>query len=385
MIERVLEMMRKEFRQVLRDPRARGLLIGPPIIQLIVFGFAVNLDVEHVRTAWVDLDRTAESRDLRAAYEGSPHFRISYEPKDEREISDLLDRERVDIVISVERGFGADLARGRVARVQFLLDGSNSNTAAIVSSYARQVLARFGATWAERQKATNLIAPSLAVASAVQPRLPRLDVRHRVWFNPNLRSRDYFVPGIIALVITIITMILTALALVREKEIGTMEQLMVTPLRPVELMLGKTIPFALVGMFDVLMVTVLALIIFHVPLRGSLLLLFFGAALYVMTTLGMGLFISMVSQTQQQAMMLSFFFTFPVILLSGFAFPIANMPPVIQWVTYLNPMRYFLEIVRAVFLKGVGLEILWPKFVALAVLGVAILGINSVRFHKRLE
>jgi len=385
MIERIIEMIRKEFRQTLRDPRTRALLIGPPMVQLIIFGFAVNLDVEHVRTAWVDLDGTAESRDLRAAYEGSPHFRILYEPKEGSEISDLLDRGRVDVVLSVKRGFGADLARGNVAHVQILVDGSNSNTAAIVSNYARQVLARFGATWAQRQKAMQLLPASLVAQSAVQPRLPRLDVHGRVWFNANLRSRDYFVPGVVALVITIITMALTALALVREKEIGTMEQLMVTPLRSVELMLGKTIPFALVGMFDVLVVTTLALVIFQVPLRGSLVLLFFGAALYIMTTLGMGLFISVVSQTQQQAMMLSFFFSFPTILLSGFAFPIANMPTVIQWVTYLNPMRYFLEIVRAVFLKGVGLEILWPKFLALAVLGVGILGINSLRFRKRLE
>jgi ABC-2 type transport system permease protein len=385
MFERIFEVIRKEFRQVFRDPRARGLLFGPPVIQLIIFGFAVNLDVEHVRTAWVDRDRTAESRDLRAAYEGSAHFRITREPKSEAEISDLLDRGRVDLVVAVERGFGADLLRGQAAHVQILVDGSNSNTAAIVSSYAQRVLARFAADWAQRQKAIALVAPSVAANRAIEPRFPRLDVRSRVWFNPNLRSRDYFVPGVVVMVLTIITMSLTALALVREKEIGTMEQLLVTPLRPVELMLGKTLPFALVGLFDCFLITVLALVVFHVPLRGSVFLLFFGAALYLMTTLGMGLFVSVVSHTQQQAMMLSFFFMFPVTLLSGFSFPVANMPPVIQWLTYLNPMRYFLEIVRAVFLKGVGLDVLWPKFVMLFVLGATILGVNSVRFHKRLE
>jgi len=385
MLERILEMVRKEFRQTLRDPRARGLLIGPPIIQLLIFGFAVNLDVENVHTAWVDHDRTVASRDFRATYEGSRHFRIYYEPENETEISDLLDRGRVDVVISVPRGFEADLLRGRVASVQILVDGTNSNTAAIVSSYAQRVLAQFAAKWTARQKTFSLVPASVAVNAAVEPRMPRLDVRSRVWFNANLRSRDYYVPGVIVLVITIITLVLTALALVREKEIGTMEQLMVTPLRPVELMLGKTIPFALVGIFDLLLVTTLALVVFHVPLRGNLFLLILGAALYVLTTLGLGLFVSTVSLTQQQAMMLSFFFSFPLILLSGFAFPIANMPPFIQWATYLNPMRYFLEIVRAVFLKGVGVEILWPKFVALALLGIGILGYNSLRFHKRLE
>jgi ABC-2 type transport system permease protein len=385
MIERILEVVRKEFRQVLRDPRARAVLIFPPILQLLIFGFAVNLDVEHVRTAWVDLDRTAESRDLRAAFAGSPHFVIRYEPKEKSEINDVLDRGRVDIVIMVERGFSADLLRGRTAHVQILVDGTNSNTAAIVSSYAQQVLARFGAQWAERQKNVNLVGPTVVAGVAVAPRLPRLDVRSRVWFNPDLLSRDYFIPGVICLVITVTTITLTGLALVREKEIGTMEQLMVTPLRGLELMLGKTIPFAIVGMFDVLLVTTLALLIFHIPLRGQIALLFLGAAFYLMVTLGLGLFISEISQTQQQAMMLSFLFLQPFIMLSGFTFPINNMPAIVQWVTYLNPMRYFLVIVRSVFLKGVGFDVLWPQFLALAAYGITVFGIISLRFRKRLE
>ncbi len=385
MLERILEMIRKEFRQVLRDPKSRAVLIMPPIIQLIIFGMAVNLDVENVRTAWVDLDRTEASRALRAAYEGSAHFTLYYEPDGEAEIADLLDRGRADLVVRVDRGFAADLLRGRTAKVQLLVDGSNSNTAAIVSGYAQQILSRFGAEWLQRQKAVKLVAATQSVGAPVDPRLPRLDVRHRVWFNPNMLSSAYYVPGIIVLVITITTLTLTSLALVREREIGTLEQLMVTPLRPVELMLGKTIPFALVAMFDVLIVTILALVLYQVPLRGHVYLLFLGGLLYVMTTLGIGLFVSTVSNTQQQAMMLSFFFSFPTIQLSGFAFPIANMPTVVQWISYLNPMRYFLEIVRAVFLKGVGLEALYPQFLALAVLGVLILGLSSMRFRKRLE
>jgi len=377
--------VRKEFRQVLRDARSRAVLIFPPIIQLLVFGFAANLDVEHVRTAWVDLDRTAESRDLRAAFDGSPHFAIRYEPNEKSEINNLLDRSRVDIVVTVERGFSADLLRGRTARVQILVDGTNSNTAAIVSGYARQVLARFGATWADRRMAIALVGPTIEAGVAVAPRPPRLDVRSRVWFNPDLLSRDYFIPGVICLLITVTTITLTGLALVREKEIGTMEQLMVTPLGGLELMLGKTIPFAIVGMFDVLLVTTLALLIFHIPLRGQIALLFLGAAFYLMVTLGLGLFISEISQTQQQAMMLSFLFLQPFIMLSGFNFPINSMPEIVQWVTYLCPMRYFLVIVRSVFLKGVGLEILWPQYLALAAYGIAVFGVISLRFRKRLE
>jgi len=385
MRERMIEMIRKEFRQAFRDPRMRAVMFFPPIIQLIIFGFAVNLDVQDVRTAWVDEDRSEESRVLRAQFEGSPNFRITAEPATEAEVTSLLDRGRVHLVVRVEKGFGADLAQGRTASVQLLIEGSNSNTASIVANYAQRILAQHSARWLEERRRQLLLAAGPSRGEAVRPVVPRIDLQTRVWFNPNFVSRDYYVPGIVALVITVTTILLTALAIVREKEIGTMEQLMVTPLRPIELMIGKTVPFALVGMIDIVLITVLALLIFGVPFRGSLVVLFASAALYILAMLGLGLFISTVSRTQQQAMMLSFFVTFPVILLSGFAFPIRNMPTVIQWITYLNPMRYFLEIVRAVFLKGIGLSLLWPQFVALAVLGVSILGINSLRFHKRLD
>jgi len=385
MLERILAMTIKEFRQVLRDQRTRTVLIVPPIVQLILFGFAVNLDVDEVRTAWMDNDRTVESRDLRAAFAGSRNFRIVYEPRTGGDVRCLLDRGLVHLVVCVERGFGADLERGRVARVQLILDGTNSNTAWIVAGYSQRVLARFARKWAARRQGVALYGASAVTGGPVRPVLPDLRLQTRVWFNPNLKSRDYFVPGVIALVITVTTLTLTALAVVREKEIGTMEQLMVTPLRPLELILGKTFPFALVGLFDVLLVTTLALVIFRVPLRGNVLILFVGAGIYVLATLGLGLFVSTLSRTQQQAMMLSFFFVFPIVLLSGFAFPIANMPKIIQWATYANPMRYFLEIVRFVFLKGVGVKTLWPQFAAMAVLGFLIFIFCAVRFQKRLD
>jgi ABC-2 type transport system permease protein len=209
--------------------------------------------------------------------------------------------------------------------------------------------------------------------------------RSRVWFNPDLRSRNYFVPGVVANIIMMVTLMLTAMAIVREKEIGTMEQLMVTPVRPIELMLGKTLPFAVVGLIDVALISTVAMLVFHIPFRGSVLLLFFCSVLFLMTSLGAGLFLSTISQTQQQAMMANFFFSTPAFMLSGFAFPIRNMPVVVQWLTYLNPLRYFMEIVRGLFLKGVGISVLWPQMVCLAVYGVVVLGLSAMRFHKTLD
>jgi ABC-2 type transport system permease protein len=263
------------------------------------------------------------------------------------------------------------------------VDGSNSNTASLVSSYAQQVVAGYSSrVLAEQQKRMPL---ARGATAAVSLATPRLDARSRVWFNPDLKSRIYFVPGVMVNIILLITLMLTALAIVREKEIGTMEQLMVTPIRPIELMLGKTLPFAVVGMFQVGLITAVALLVFDVPFRGNPALLLLAAALFLMTTLGAGLFISTISQTQQQAMMASFFFFVPAFMLSGFAFPIHNMPPAVQVLTYLNPLRYFMEIVRGVFLKGTGIDVLWPQLAALAAYGLAVVWLSALRFHKSLD
>jgi ABC-2 type transport system permease protein len=219
----------------------------------------------------------------------------------------------------------------------------------------------------------------------VNASVPRVTARSRVWFNPDLYSRNYFVPGVVANIIMLVTLMLTALAIVREKEIGTMEQLMVTPVRPIELMLGKTLPFAVVGLVEVALITAAALVLFHIPFRGSVLLLFFSAVLFLMTTLGAGLFLSTISRTQQQAMMASFFFALPAFMLSGFAFPIRNMPLAVQYLSYLNPLRYFIEILRGIFLKGVGVSVLWPQMACLALYGVTVLTLSALRFHKTLD
>jgi ABC-2 type transport system permease protein len=383
MWERLIEIIRKEFRQTFREPRMRTMLFLPPIIQLLIFGFAVNLDVEHASFAWMDQDRTPHSRSLLADFQGSGRFDLLATPATDREVQALLDANKVDMVVRVLPGFDRDIQRGRSTAVQILINGTNSNTASIVSGYASSIVSNFAAqTMAEQNR--NRLAASMSPAP-IHAGVPQLNLRSRVWFNPDLLSRNYFVPGIVVNIIMQITLMLTAMAIVREKEIGTMEQLMVTPIRPIELMLGKTLPFALVGLVDTVLVIAVALLMFHVPFRGSPLLLFFCAILFLMSTLGAGLFISTISRTQQQAMMTTFLFFQPFFLLSGFAFPIRNMPQSIQYLTMLNPLRYFIEIVRGLFLKGSGVAVLWPQMVTLAAFGVVILSLSAMRFRKRLD
>ena len=361
----------------------RGMLFMPPLIQLFVFGFAVNLDVDHASLAWMDGDHTYQSRELLAAFQGSGRFEVIGLPASDREVQDLLDSNKADLVVRVLPGFERDLQRGRPTAVQVLVNGANSNTASIVSSYASTIVTNFAGAVMQEQNRDHLTARQ--APAAVSFRVPQLKMQSRVWFNPDLRSRNYFVPGIVVNIIMLVTLMLTAMAIVREKEIGTMEQLMVTPIRPIELMLGKTLPFAVVGLVDTALVVGAALLLFHVPFRGSALLLFFCGGLFLMTSLGAGLFISTISQTQQQAMMTTFMFFQPFFLLSGFAFPIRNMPEPVQYLTMLNPVRYFMEIVRGLFLKGSGVEALWPQMLALAIFGVVILTLSSLRFRKRLD
>jgi ABC-2 type transport system permease protein len=375
MFQRLRQMLIKEFIQVIRDPRMRAVIFVIPSIQVLVIGYAVTMDVRHVPTAIYDLDNTVASRELTDRFIQSHCFDVVAYARNDREMQRLIDHSRAMMVLHFQKGFSEDLRAGRTARVQVIVDGTDSNTAAVVMSYANRITSQYS-----NQVQTERYARKLGAA-----REPgRVDLRTRAWFNANLESRNYFVPGVIVIVLTLVTLLLTSMAVVREKEIGTMEQIMVTPITPTEFILGKTIPFALIGYIDVFLVTLIGVFWFDVPIRGSLLLLFLSATFYLMTTLGMGLLISTISATQQQAMMSVFFFFFPAMLLSGFAFPIANMPQVIQWLTLLNPMRYFLVIIRSIFLKGVGLEVLWPQVLALAVMGMVVLFLATRRFHKTL-
>jgi drug efflux transport system permease protein len=385
MWRRLSVLVRKEFIQILREPRRRNMLFLPPLIQLIVFGYVVNLDVEHARIAWMDLDHTQASRNLLDDFKGSPYFRITSIANTEDDVRRLLDNGDVSAVVRVLPGFSRDLERGNTTAVQILIDGTDSNTASIVSSYANQVIATFSSDMMIDKQRREAMARMPLGSGPAMAALPTLNVQYRVWFNASLKTRDFFVPSTIVQIITGTTLMLTALSIVREKELGTIEQLMVTPLRPIELMIGKTLPSVVIGIVQIILVISTALIIFHTPFRGSPLLLLACGFLFVQTTLGVGLFISTIADTQQQAAMSSFFFFMPAFLLSGFQFPIRNMPMPVQYLTYLNPLRYFIQIVEGIFLKGVGLSVLWPQMVALAVFGVLIMGLSSLRFRKRLD
>lgn len=373
MFERITHMLVKEFIQILRDPRMRTVIFVMPLVQTLVFGYAVTTDVTHIPTAIFDLDNSRASRELVARFTGSGYFDVVAYVDRKEEAQDLVDHGVVKAVLQLNKGFGDDLRAGRTAPVQVIVDGTDSNTAGIVLNYAGQIAGRFSET----------VLQTRVIRATGEPATPaRVKVETRAWFNENLESRNFYVPGVIVLIVTLVTLMLSSMAVVREKEIGTIEQIMVTPIRQSEFILGKTLPFALIGFADVALVTVIAAYWFDVPIRGSLLLLAGATSLYLMSTLGIGLLISTISRTQQQAMMSAFFYYFPAMLLSGFVFPIANMPETVQWLTYLNPLRYFLVIIRGIFLKGVGPEILWPQMAALLILGTVTLWVATRRFQK---
>jgi ABC-2 type transport system permease protein len=383
--ERIRVILRKEFIQMLRDPRMRGLLFVPPLLQLLIFGYAVTLDVDHARIAWMDMSRTPESRALMQRFEGSGRFDVAAIAESEEDIQRLLDRSEVHAAVAVLPDFARNIARGRTAQVQVLVDGTNSNTATLISAYAAGVVAAFSEDIVKNPLNRPSIQVSLQSTRSGGGFSAPVTADTRVWFNPDLRSRNYFVPGVAANILLIITLILTAQAIIREKELGTLEQLMVTPMRPIELMLGKTLPFVLVGMINTLLITGGSLLIFRVPFRGNFFLLLFCARLFLMTSLGYGLFLSTVSSTQQQANMAAMFFIMPSFMLSGFIFPISNMPLAVQYLSYLNPLLYFMQIVRGIFLKGAGVATLWPQMLVLAFYGTVILGLSALRFRKKLD
>lgn len=373
MFERVKHMLIKEFIQIFRDPKMMGVIFFMPIIQLLVFGYAVTTDVRNVKTVVCDLDNSASSRKIISDFAGSGYFEVIEYTDSQQQATLLLDKTKAQIIIRINKGFHGGLIAGRKASIQIILDGTDSNTAGIALGYASRIIGTFS---------ENILIEHINKMRGATPLSGTVTLEPRAWFNENLESRNFYVPGVIAIIVMLITLMLTSMAVVREKEIGTMEQIMVTPITSTEFILGKTIPFALIGFANVAMITLVGVLWFKVPIRGNLILLFVATALYLMTTLGIGLLISTVSQTQQQAMMSTFFFYFPAVLLSGFMFPIANMPEVIQWFTFLNPLRYFLVIVRGIFLKGVGPETLWPQMVALAVMGRVFLWFASKRFKK---
>jgi ABC-2 type transport system permease protein len=363
---RVREMLKKELRQMLRDPRMRRVLFILPVIQLVAFGYAVNTDVRNTATFVVDHDRTAVSRELLDVIESTGYFRFVGRSDRSAELVHALDYGDARVGIEIPAGFARDLAAGRGARVQIILDGTDSNTATVAQGYLTLLTQRFG----------------LEKAALGSPDAAPVDLRVRAWYNPELESRVYNVPAVIGVLILIMSLLLTAMSVVREREAGTLDQLNVSPLTPTELILGKTLPATLVALVDLVLITVVAVLWFHVPLRGSPLALLPPALIYIVTGLSLGLLISTISNTQQEAFMTLFLVVSPAIILSGFFYPISSMPRVFQWLTLLNPVRHFLEIVRGIFLKGAGPIDLWPQYLALLLMAAGTLWLAVARFRR---
>ncbi|MCU0561470.1 MAG: ABC transporter permease [Desulfobacterales bacterium] len=369
---RVRELVRKEFIQLFRDRKNRPLLVIAPLVQMVLFGYVVTTDVRDVTVAVVDQARTPESRRLVEAFDASPTFRVTHTLPDPRQLDRLLLRRAVDIGLQIPPDFSARIRKGETAEIQILVDGSMSNMAGVRIAYSMSVLDSFNSELLREIHRRHID-------------FGEIDGRVRTWYNPNLDSQYFYVPGIVAFLVMLLSLLFTSMAVVREKEAGTMEQLIVTPLTASEFILGKTIPFILIAQAQMGMVILFARLWFQIPMAGNALLLLAASLIFLSSTLGIGLLISSVSRTQQQAMMTNFFFILPFFMLSGFVFPIANMPAPVQWLTHLNPLSHFLVIIRGVFLKGTGVAVLWPQFAELAALGGIVFAAAIGRFRKRLD
>ena len=367
---RLREMVRKELRQLLRDPKSLRFMFLPPVIQLILFGYAVNTDVRNVSTFVVDHDQTVESRLLQDALTSSGYFRIDGVSERTGDIAHALDRGIAVVGLEIPAGFSTDLQAGRGADVQILIDGTSSNTATVAQGYAGRIVRDFSTRWA----AGRGMNPDRGV-----------ELRARAWYNPDLASSVYNVPAVIGLLLMLMALLLTSLAVVRERELGTLEQLMVSPVTPRELILGKTIPVLGICLIDLGLITTLAVLWFGIPLRGPVLALILAALVYVLAGLGLGLIISAISKTQQEAFLTTFLFIMPAIILSGFMYPISTMPLFFQRLTLLNPIRYFMEIVRGIFLKGHGVTDLWPQYLILTLMAMGAMYVAGRSFKRALE
>ncbi len=383
MWERIKHIFIKETIQIRTDRRMLTTIFLAPVLQLVLLGYAVNMDVDRIPMAVLDFSRTQESRELILLFRNSGRFEINHFPENQEEMDELLDKGEVWVGMQVRGDFVQKLKKGKTVPIQFIIDGTNSNTAGIVSGYINQLLQSYNLKLLQdRVKKRSPAVPSAVAASA--SRIPELQNEVRAWYNPELKSRDYNVPGVLAQLLMLTTMMLTSMAIVREKEIGTIEQLMVTPIKTSELILGKVAPFALIGLIDVCLITLVAVLWFRIPFRGNFFFLLLSVMIYLLTTLGIGLFGSTLARTQQQAMMMTFFVLMPANILSGFMFPIANMPKLIQYLTYINPLRYFLIIVRGIFLKGSGISVLWDQLLPLGSIGVVVLVLSILRFRKKI-
>ncbi len=364
----IIALAIKEFLALLRDKRSRMVLIVPPIVQLLVFSFAASYDLNNVPIAIYNQDTGSVSRELISRLEGSPNFQIIRTVSQEGEIASLIDNREVLLVVNIGPHFSANMLRGISTPVQLILDGRNSNTAMTAMNYLRSILLNFNSEWMKQQSQAG----------------PKTLLKIRNRYNENLQSRWFIVPGIVGLLILVVTLLVTALSVAREREAGTFDQLLVTPIRPVEILIGKAIPGIVIGLLESTVIIILAVILFKIPLRGDIGALYLGILFFLLSATGAGLMISAISTTQQQAILGTFLFLVPAIILSGFATPIANMPEVVQWLTYLDPLRYFLVIVRGVFLEGDSYGLLFNQYWPMLIISILTLAFSGWLFRHRM-
>ncbi len=368
MWHRILGLVFKEFLALMKDKKSRMVVIVPPLVQLFVFSYAATFDLNEVGYAVFNEDPGLASRELLAGFEGAPSFRLVGSLDQEGQIAPLIDSRKVFMVIHIDSHFTRDLLLKHPGRVQVILDGRNSNTAMVASGYMRSIVTAFNRRWADTHGF-----PAMPAALEV-----------RAWFNPTLQSRWFIVPGIVGLLTLVVALLVTALSVAREREAGTFDQLLVTPLRPFEILIGKTVPGMIIGFFEASLIILLAVFAFEIPLRGSLAALYLGLFLFLLSGVGLGLMISSIAVTQQQGLLGAFLVLVPSVVLSGFATPIANMPEFMQDLTHLIPLRYFLIILRGVFLEGADTSLLWPQYWPMAVIGLASLAFANWLFRHRL-
>jgi ABC-2 type transport system permease protein len=371
-----LSIIRKEFLQLRRDPRLFPVLFISPVLQLLLLGYAANLDVRDIPAVVCDMDRSAASRGFLDKFVNSGYFSVRARLGRTEEIDAWLDNGKASMAFVIPRGFGSELAGGRPVAVMIIADGAESQSATVGVNYAALIAGRYS---------QRVILDRLERAGGAGAGPVLVDAEVRVWYNPELRSRNFMVPGVLGLILMIMTISLASMGLVREKEAGTMEQLIVTPIRPHQLIAGKLVPFVLIGLVDATFVLVVARGWFGVPIRGSVALLYALSLAFMLSTLAIGLFISTISRTQQQAMFTTVFFIMPMMLLGGFVFPIENMPRFFQTVSLAVPTRYFFVIIRGIMLRGAGWPELWDQAAALLVIGTALFALSVRRFRKKLD
>jgi len=371
-MKKIRYLIKKEFLQLFRDKKLLPPIFLAPILQLILLGYAVTFDVKNISLSVYDMDNSYSSRELISKFTSSGYFVLKSKMDNYNGLEQNIQKNEVSMGLVIPLNFEKNIKTGKTAPVQLIVDGSDANSSTIGLSYAKVVVINF--------------AQRLLKEREIPIKVSKINTEFRSWYNQELKSKYFMIPGVLALLLMLVTMMLTSMIIVKEKEIGTMEQLIVTPIRPTQLIAGKLIPFIIIGFIDINLVLFISYFWFGIPIKGSIILLYFLSGTFILTTLGLGLFISTISKTQQQAMMTTtFFFMLPFIYLSGFIFPIENMPKILQYVSNMIPLTYFLRIIRGIFLKGNGFDLLWDEFVILLSFGIGIFGLSALRFRKRLD